>query len=97
MNHTISFYVAPRIENSVLQCIDDKNKIICKVQTVHSLPIKEVSEDYFRAGMRRAKEAYKQGKTDYWVAAVRYMDNFFKEDKNSIIFRAHESEFEVKE
>lgn len=97
IKHTLSFYIAPKIENEILQSIDDKNKIICTIEEVSGLPIKEVTEEYIRQGMKRARQAYEERKTDFWIAAVGYMDNLFKEKEDCIIFVNDTIEkFEVK-
>lgn len=96
IKHTLSFYIANKIENAILQVIDDKNKIICDIQEVSNLPFKEVNEDFIRQGMARARKVFEEGKTDFWIAAVGYMNNFFKEKENTIIFVRSKENFEVK-
>lgn len=96
IKHTLSFYIANKIENAILQVIDDKNKIICDIQEVSNLPFEEVTEDFIRQGMAKARKAFEDGKQDYWIAAVGYMDNFFKEKEDTIIFVRNKENFKVK-
>lgn len=96
IKHTLSFYIANKIENAILQVIDDKNKIVCDIQEVSNLPFKEVNEDFIRQGMVKARKAFEEGQADFWVAAVGYMDNLFKEKEDTIIFVRNKENFEVK-
>ena len=34
--------------------------------------------------MKRSKEAFEKGEEDFWIAAIGYMDNLFKENEFSI-------------
>lgn len=96
IKHTLSFYIANKIENAILQVIDDKNKIICDIQEVSNLPFEEVNEDFIKQGMIRARKAFENGETDYWIAAVGYMSNLFKEREDTMIFVRNKENFEVR-
>lgn len=87
MKQTIVVYIADKAENEILQCFEqDKTKVVCSISTITFNYSKEVTEDYIRDGIRRAKEEYLSGKGDSWIAAVSYMGNLFKENESSIIF-----------
>lgn len=86
LKHTLQLYIAPRIENAVFNWIEgDKTKIFCKVLEVTYEPSMQIDEEYIKTKMKRSKESYEKGEEDYWVAATGYMENFFKENEESII------------
>lgn len=86
MKHTFTYYIAPRIENEILCSIEgDRTKVFCEVQEITYKTTKTIDEQYFREGMKRSLEAYRNGKEDFWIAGVQYMDNFFKENESSIL------------
>lgn len=86
MKHTLLIYKATRIENALLRYFEgDEVKVFCKREEVTYTPSTEVNEEYIRAGMKRSREAFEKGEEDYWIAAVGYMTNLFKENKSTII------------
>lgn len=87
MKHTFTYFIAPRIENEILCSIEgDKTKIfICEIQEITYQTSKIIDEQYFREGMKRSIKAYKDREEDFWIAGVKYMENFFKENENSIL------------
>lgn len=86
MKHTIQLYLAPKIENAFLEYFEkDKIKVFCRVEEITFTTASDVTEKLFRETMERSKKAFLKEEDDYWIAAIRYMDNFFKENEKSII------------
>lgn len=83
MKHTITIYIADRTKNAILSSMEgDSTKILCFPQDISVEP-KEgelVDEKLFRKMMEQSKQI-----GDCWVAAISYMNNFFKENEDSII------------
>lgn len=86
MKHTIQLYLAPKIENAFLEYFEgDKTKVFCRVEEMTFTTASEATEKRFRETMERSKKAFLNREEDFWIAAIKYMDNFFKEDESSII------------
>lgn len=86
MKHTIVIYRAPKIENAILSCFEGDNvKIFCKTEEITFSTSSNVTEEKFKEVMKRSKEAFEKGEEDYWIAAVSYMENLFKENESSIL------------
>ena len=81
MKHTITLYIAERDKNAIFQCFEnDPEKILCDCHEMTFSTISEVTERRFREIMENSKKDKHR-----WIAAISYMDNFFKLDEKSII------------